>query len=138
MKPRAVDGILLAVRFGLGGIFFYAGIAKLRDSSVFATEIARLQLGPFSSAEWVAVTVPIVELLTGVWLVSGWRLRASALATMILGAGFAIAVGQAMARGVDFHCTCFGSAADSPSAGFVFARALGLFGIGALTRRMAQ
>ena len=115
----------------------YAGIAKLSKARAFTVSIVMLQIVPFRWAEWIAAIVPMAELLAGAWLIVGWRLRAAALAAMLLGTVFAVAAGQSMIRGLAFNCHCFGLTTQPPSAGFVLARALLLVGLAALLRGLA-
>jgi putative oxidoreductase len=120
-----------ALRWGLGAVLLYAGLAKLGAARVFAADIVRLQLVPFQWAEFLAAILPIAELLTGCWLIAGWRPRAAALATILLAASFVFAASQAMARGLDFNCHCFGVATDSPPTWVVLGRASLLLGLAA-------
>jgi putative oxidoreductase len=134
MRQPLSRWLAVALRLGLGAIFLYAGWAKLGETRIFAADIVRLQLVPFRWAESIATILPITELLTGAWLFVGWRLRAGLLAAMLLAALFAFSVGQAMFRGLDFNCHCFGVAATTPSAPLILVRALLLFGLAAYLR----
>ena len=130
---RAVSGTL---RIFLGATFLWAGWAKLDAGRAVAADIVRLQIVPFAWAEWLSAILPVAELLAGVWLIVGWRCRAAALSALLLTATFALAVGQALVRGIDFNCHCFGLSAESPPAGFVLARACALLGGATLLHRL--
>jgi putative oxidoreductase len=132
MKPSSWLGT--ALRRLLGGIFLWAGGAKAGASQSFAAEISRLQLIPFAWTEWLALSLPLAELLVGLWLLSPWRRRAAALAVMVLAAFFALTTGQAVWRGLDLNCACFGPGLASPSPYFVMARALLIGAAGAALR----
>src|SRR5438128_2638150 len=65
-----IGALRLLLRFGLGGLLLFAGVAKLRDPSGFATEISNYHLLP-SLAPWLAVALPTVELAIGGALLTG-------------------------------------------------------------------
>jgi putative oxidoreductase len=137
MSPNLEHMIRCVLRFGLAGVFLYAGLMKLStDGRAFAAVIVRLQIVPFTWAEHLAAIIPMAELLTGAWLLGGWRLRAAALASAVLAGVFSIAVAQSMMRGLDFDCPCFGVSRSSPSPAFVLLRALFLTGAAGLLYRM--
>jgi hypothetical protein len=46
-------------------------------------------------------------------LITGWQRRAAALGAMLLSAGFAAAIGSALARGLELDCGCFGKGTPS-------------------------
>jgi hypothetical protein len=122
------------LRSALGALLTYAGCAKLAAPRAFAVSIIQLQLFPFTWTDLIVATLPIAELLTGAWLICGWRPRASLLAAMILTAGFIFAAVQASVRGLSFNCHCFGLALESPSPGWVAMRAALLFAFAATLR----
>ena len=136
MNPAPRPGPVL--RALLAGICLWAGGAKTGASQAFAAEIARLQLVPFAWTEWAALSLPLAELLTGLWLLSPWRRRAAALAVMALATLFAFSAGQALWRGLDLNCACFGPGFASPAPAFVFTRALLIGAAGAALRRVER
>jgi len=137
MKPQFSRWLAALLRLGLGAVLVYAGFMKFGAARVITADVVRLQLVPFSWAEWVAAILPMVELLSGVWLITGWRPRAAALAAMLLMTIFVGAVGQATLRGIDFNCHCFGVTADSPPVALVLGRAFALLVCAALLRWIA-
>jgi len=126
MSPSVVKPWLhLGLRFGLGAVFFYAGVIKLRDPRGFEASIASFQLVPASWIPLLAASLPFTEAIAGFWLMLGWRPRAPALALGLLTTGFLLALGQAWARGLAIDCGCFGSAPPSRGeAGLALARDL--------------
>ena len=125
------------MRLILAGIFLWAGAAKWGATRIFAAEIARLQLAPFLWSEWIAAILPACELLNGLLLICAWRTRAAALAALTLSTLFAFAAAQAIWRGLDMNCACFGPTESPPPPAFVLARALLLGLAAALLRRTA-
>jgi len=108
--PKHVKtGLFWALRLGLGGLFLYAGAAKIGAPADFATEIANYQLGN-TLAPLMAVTMPAVEIVLGMALIAGTRpwVRAAALGSAGLLAVFTVAVTTVVARGINVDCGCFG------------------------------
>lgn len=106
MSGRSVlDWIL---RLALGGAMVYAGWSKLDVQEIFARNIANYRLLPAQLNQILAVTLPWVELVAGALLVLGLWTRPAAWIVAALMAAFAIGVGQALARGLDISCGCFG------------------------------
>jgi uncharacterized membrane protein YphA (DoxX/SURF4 family) len=108
MTPRAI--LLWALRLGLGGLFVVTGVLKLADPSAFAVEIHNYQLFP-SLSPVLAASLPAAELAVGAALLAGPRpwLRAGAAAAAALMVVFTVAVGSAVARGINISCGCFGA-----------------------------
>lgn len=99
---------LAIVRVVLGALFLYAPLTKLPDMGAFAESVANYRLVPSALVPAAAVAVIGVELALGLLLVAGRLPRASALvATALLGV-FTIGLAQALLRGIDLRCGCFG------------------------------
>ena len=110
-RPSSLRPLLFwALRLGLGGLFVYTGVIKLADPTAFALEIHNYQLFP-ALAPVIAGSLPAVELAIGAALLAGPRpwLRAGALACAALMVVFTVAVGSAVARGINISCGCFGA-----------------------------
>jgi uncharacterized membrane protein YphA (DoxX/SURF4 family) len=98
----------------LGAVFIYASWDKILHPAEFARIVYHYQLiGPSRAvgplpANLLAVTLPWIELIVGVLLASGlWRREAALVAAVMLLA-FVVAVGAALARGIDIeNCGCF-------------------------------
>ena len=103
-------------RLLVGGLFCYAGVMKLRDPVGFANEIANYHLVP-ELAPYAAASLPTVEVVLGAALIAGprpWR-RAAALVLCALLALFTVAVAQAVLRGINVDCGCFGTSSGPVS-----------------------
>jgi len=136
--PRAAARVLFwGLRISLGALFVLTGILKLGDPSAFAVEIHNYQLFP-SLAPVLAATLPTIELALGASLLLGPRtwLRAGALATSALLVVFTVAVGSAVARGINISCGCFG-AGSSPVTLITVARDVVLLAASAALLRLA-
>jgi putative oxidoreductase len=99
----------LILRLILGGVFIAAGALKIWEPAAFATDIGNYRLLPHEAVNLLAITLPWIEVAAGLLLMCGiWR-RASALVITVLMIVFLAAIGQALARGLDIRCGCFGT-----------------------------
>lgn len=126
MNKRAssrIGRILLIVgRIALGAIFLYAAYAKMKPPTgmpwsvgsirtalaMFAMGVDSYQMLPPWAVNPVAQLLPPVELVLGLWLVSGIALRFSSLISALLIGAFIIAMFSAYRRGLTISCGCFG------------------------------
>jgi len=110
--PRALKnpGVIRAAQIVVGILFGWAALAKLADLASFALQVHNFRLLPLAAENLVAMLLPWVELVAALALVLGVRPRAGAWVAGLLLAVFTIGVAQAMARGLDFECGCFGKA----------------------------
>lgn len=112
MKLRGVLTAVLAI--ALGALFVYASLDKIAHPDAFARIVYHYRLlGPSASvgplpANLVAVTLPWVEVLAGIALISGvWRREASVLVALLL-VIFLGGVSWALLHGIDIeNCGCF-------------------------------
>jgi putative oxidoreductase len=122
----------LALRLLLGALFVYAGLVKLLDVRALAVDVANYRLLPDSCVPAFAAALPGVELACGACLVSGRWLRAAAWLAVLMMAMFSIATGQAVIRGINLDCGCFG-AGRAPVTVVTLLRDLGLLGAAVAT-----
>ena len=100
----------LILRVAVGGLFVYAALTKLGALDAFAEEIANYRVLPAITVSVFAAALPGVELLAGVLLIVGrWIRPAALLLTLLLGV-FVAALSQALLRGINLSCGCFGGA----------------------------
>jgi len=100
--------LLALLRIGLGGTFLYAAVTKLPDMAAFAESVANYRLVPPSLVPAVAAVVIGVEIALGALLVSGRLARGAALVGTGILAIFTVGLSQALLRGIDLRCGCFG------------------------------
>ena len=103
----------LITRVILGGLFLYAGYLKLCAPLAFADSIASFRLLPGGLINLFALGLPPLELMIGGMLLIGWRVRLASFVVMLLTVIFALALGQALLRGLIIDCGCFGSGKPS-------------------------
>ena len=101
--------VLIVARLALAGVFLWAAIAKLRDPwMIFAMELDNMHVLPASMVEFVARTMPAFELLLGLLLVVGVKLRyVATIATALTVVFFSILLVLYL-RGFQGDCGCFG------------------------------
>ena len=120
----------LLFRLALGGLFIYAGVAKIfalpaiRDAMIagqallplerflaledFFWDVHHFGLTPWDISMVLAMFLPWLEVVSGLALISS-RLRAGALLIITaLSAVFLGAIASAWWRGLDLTCGCFG------------------------------
>jgi putative oxidoreductase len=113
-------------RLVLGGIFVYAGFSKLlmpnmhlwpmfvlkfsisMNISVFAQQVESYKMISPEASQVVAHTLPFAEIVLGLLLLMGWRLRIWATATTAIMMGFVAVVTRAYLLHMDINCGCFG------------------------------
>lgn len=97
-------------RLVIGGAFIWAAATKVTELQRFGTEIANYQLLPPVFVPWFAVALPGIELVAGVACLAGVRTRAAVIVLTALTLVFIVALTQALVRGINLECGCFGGA----------------------------
>lgn len=112
-------------RLVIGGIFLYAGYAKLTypnhnlwpwfmlkfsvsaNLSTFAFQVESYKVLGAAGSSFVAHTLPFAEIVLGLLLLTGWQLRVSATIVSAILAGFLAVVTRAYLLHMDINCGCF-------------------------------
>ncbi len=113
---------LAVCRVVLGIMFLYASFGKILDPKTFAGNLLDYQL--LDSAALIrilAVVLPWVEWLCGIFLILGVFVRSVSFLSTTLLAIFLISMIQAKVRGLAINCGCF-SVAKEPIGAFTMAR----------------
>ena len=113
---------LTGVRIVLGALFIWAAVTKLPDMAGFAQDVANYRVVPAALVPFVASAVVGIELLGGIALVAGVMERAAAAVIACLLVAFIAFLSQALLRGIDLRCGCFGG--DEPASWWTVARDL--------------
>jgi uncharacterized membrane protein YphA (DoxX/SURF4 family) len=113
-------------RLVLGGIFVYAGLAKIflpnlhlwplfvlrfsiaTNLSTFAQQVESYKILSYTASDFVAHSLPFAEILLGLLLLAGWRLRIWATLVTVILLGFLGAVSRAYLLHMNIDCGCFG------------------------------
>src|SRR5215468_2310253 len=122
--PRAV---IWLGRLVIGGIFVYAGCAKLTypnhnlwpwfllkfsvsaNLSTFAFQVESYKVLGAAGSSFVAHTLPFLEIVLGLLLLIGWKLRVWATMVSAILVGFLTVVTRAYLLHMDINCGCFGT-----------------------------
>ncbi len=104
-----------AVRIILGGIFIYSSLDKIANPEAFTKIILNYKTLPILFVNALAIFLPWIELLTGVFLIIDKWVKSSLLIYTTLLVIFIIALSQALLRGLDISCGCFSVAPSSTS-----------------------
>lgn len=148
---RLAAWLAVPVRWYLGGLFLAACLHKIAEPGSFALDVATYDILPLELVNLAAIVLPWVELVAGVMLLVGIRIRVAALLVAGMMTLFLVALVVALARGLDMSCGCFASqgAAEDPiswltvvrdatwlgSAAFVLAFDRGLAGLDGMQPR---
>jgi putative oxidoreductase len=100
-----------ACRFVLGAIFLLAGAMKLAHPAAFFSDLLGFGV-PFPEMflRVVAVGLPWLEVLTGLGLLLDFWPETIRPLVSVLCLIFVVMLGQAVLRGLDLNCGCFGAA----------------------------
>jgi len=113
-------------RLVLGGVFVFAGFSKLllpnthlwpmfvlkfsvtTNLMQFTSQVESYKMISPEGANFVAHTLPFGEILLGLLLLIGWRLRIWATLITLIMVGFLFVVTRAYLLHMDINCGCFG------------------------------
>ncbi len=104
MKTR----FLALTRVALGGLLLYAASTKIPDMQAFAAEMANYRAFPAPAIPLLGSWVVGLELLGGLSLIMGVAARGAAVVVSGLLLIFIAGLSQALLRGIDLQCGCFG------------------------------
>ena len=108
MKPRVHLG-KWALRLIVGGAFILAALLKIAGPEKFATDVSNYRLLPHGAINAVAIFLPWLELVAGLFVLTGVWLRAAALLIVSITLGFMVVIVSALTRGLNIECGCFGT-----------------------------
>ncbi|MBI5661087.1 MAG: DoxX family membrane protein [Ignavibacterium album] len=99
---------LLIIRIIIAMVFIYAGAEKISDPKGFSQSIYNYRILPIETINILAITLPWLELISGILLLFGISVKENAAIIGTLLLVFIIAVALSMIRGLDIDCGCFG------------------------------
>jgi uncharacterized membrane protein YphA (DoxX/SURF4 family) len=112
-QARILVWIEWACRLGLAGLFFYAALPKMADPDAFAKAIANYKvILPIIGQGYVypaAMFVPALEAIIGVGILLNRSKRAASWLSAGILALFTVLILQAVLRGLNIDCGCFGA-----------------------------
>jgi uncharacterized membrane protein YphA (DoxX/SURF4 family) len=96
-------------QLAIGVVFLFAALPKIGDMQSFALQIHNYRMIPVALENLMAITLPWIELVIALALLLGIYPRSGAMLSAGLMVVFLVAIGQAVARGLDIDCGCFGT-----------------------------
>ncbi len=129
--------VTVGLRLLLGGVFLYAGIPKILAPASFAGTVVAYRLVPYFAAHLVAAVLPWLEVICGLLLVVGVRVRAAAAWLLVLDLLFVGALASAIVRGLDIDCGCFPQGGGATSPGVALGRDVLIFLLAAAVVKQA-
>lgn len=109
MKRPGLEPVL---RWGLAALFLWAGISKLTRPDLFTGAINNYRLLPYTASVVLAYALPWLEIITGAGLFVRRLRSGAALLAIFLFTLFFLALLQALIRGLNINCGCFGTLAE--------------------------
>lgn len=100
--------LLLVLRYTISFIFIYAGIEKIANPETFAISISNYRLFPISIINFFAITLPWIELVSGILLLFGIAVKENSSIIFSFLLVFTIAIIISLFRGLSIDCGCFG------------------------------
>ena len=101
--------MLIALRVALGALFVWSALTKVPDMAAFAQDVANYRLVPAALVPYAAAAVVGIEIVSGLALLTGIAARPAAILVSLLLLAFTVFLAQALLRGIDLRCGCFGS-----------------------------
>lgn len=110
--------VVFIVRLALGLLLLVTGALKVAHPESLAAAIAGYRLLPQAAVLPIAVALPYLELIFGIYLVLGLFTRIAATLVAVMFLVYAGAIASAVLRHIPANCGCFGpndaSTADWP------------------------
>ncbi len=114
---RIIDNDYLTFLFRIivGVVFIYAAYSKIFEPAAFAKGIWFYHMVPGNLINMLALYLPWVELVCGVFLIAGYQYRGSVILINLMMIMFMIALSSAVYRGISIDCGCFKAAKATES-----------------------
>jgi uncharacterized membrane protein YphA (DoxX/SURF4 family) len=109
-----------ACRLVLGGVFLYAGLAKMSNPDAMTRAVRAYKILPEGLVHLFSYGLPFVEVVAAVLLLAGIATRVAAVVTGGLLLMFIVAIISVWARGIQIDCGCFGGGGAAHVSGLTY------------------
>ncbi len=107
--------LALVFRLYIAGLFIYAGMYKINYTAEFAETIAGYRMAPYWSVNFMAIVMPWIELICGILLVCGIRVRSAIVVIGSFLVLFTVGIAVNLLRDSPISCGCFHTMDDAIS-----------------------
>ena len=114
-KVFTSEYLALVLRIFVGYYFIYASMSKIPYPAQFAELLAAYRLFPFPIINAMAVVVPWMELVAGLFIIIGLRNKASAIIIFLAYIAFNVAVGLNVIVDSPITCGCYDTVGEPVS-----------------------
>jgi putative oxidoreductase len=101
------NSLTALLRIIMGLLFLFSGFFKTLDPENFAKAIILYDISPEVLVPYAAVIFPYIELLIGLLLLFGYKIKSSSFLSIILMLFWIIIISISIYRGKSFDCGCF-------------------------------
>ena len=108
-KIKFNPNLIFIFRLIIGMVFIYASIHKIANPEEFAKSIDNYRLLPIFLINIIAIILPWLELIIGLFIIFGIFIKASSFLISLNMLIFTILVLITIIRGIDISCGCFSS-----------------------------
>jgi putative oxidoreductase len=126
---------LLLFRLAMGALFIYSSLDKIASPAEFAPAVRAYKILPSELVPLFSVVLPWIQLVTGAFLLVGFRTRASAAALSLVLVVFLVALVSGVIRGLTIDCGCFKGGDESLGLWVILRDLVFLFMTGAVLLR---
>ncbi len=102
----------LIARIIVGLVFIIFAVGKIATPLDFAKSISNYDILPFFLVNITAIVLPWIELIAGIFLIFGIKIKANSLLIGVMLLVFNLAIIIAWARGLNIDCGCSANVAD--------------------------
>jgi uncharacterized membrane protein YphA (DoxX/SURF4 family) len=109
MKILSNKYLLFIIRILIAFVFIYAGAEKISNPDDFALSISNYRLLPTASINFFAISLPWIEIVSGILLLFGISVKENSAIIFVLLSVFTLAIIISLFRGLNIDCGCFGN-----------------------------